>query len=311
MFRDLTPEILEEGLNEVFFDTYSPEKPPEFAEIGDIFKEETSNKHQEYDLEMRGVGRFTEKGEEEDIPEDEIAEEFKTTYSHVTYSNSLPVSLELLEDELYGQIKEAVGDMGMAARDTQHFKAFSIFRNAFDANFAGADGKPLVAADHPRELGGTLDNLLTAKLSPKSIQQAIYRMHEQKSLSGRLVPNNPKCLLVAPKNFKRAVEYTDAELVPGTANNGPNVFSTKYNISVKMSPYIGSSQGGDDDYWFLLGERHKVKRFIRKPLMTWVNDWKISRKTKTYYNARYRDSYGFSSPIGVMGSTGVDGSYPA
>jgi|SRR5215204_3354375 len=302
-------ETIEEGLNEVFYDTYNMEMLPDEAKIEDIFNGGKSKKHAEYDLENRGVGRFSEKGEEEDIPEDDIEEKYKTTYTHVAFSNSVPVTYEQMEDQLYGLIKENVGEMGEAAQDTQYFNAFSILRNGFDNAYLGADGQPLFDTDHPRDFGGVLSNKLTGKLTPDTLDQGIQLMSAQKSHSGRQVRSRPKFLLVAPKNFRRAVEITEAELVPQSANNGPNVFSSKYQLYVKQSTYLGSIEGGNDDAWFLIGRKHKLKRFIRTPLMTWMTPWQQSRKMFTYYNAYYRESYGWSSPTGLVGSDGTTGSY--
>jgi hypothetical protein len=308
--NQLLQETIEEGLNEVFYDSYGMETPPNIATLEDIFKNETSKKHAEYDLEMRGVGRFSSKSEEQDINEDRIAEKYKTTYTHTTFANSVPVSKEQMEDQLYNLIRDDIGELGDAARDTQYSNAFAIFRNAFSSSYLGADGKALCADDHPRDFGGTLDNKETAKLSPSVLQTMLSKLVEQKSHSGRNITNVPYCLLVAPANFKRAVEITDAEEIAQSANNGPNVFSAKYNIFVKQSPYIGASEsGGSDDYFFLIGKRHKVKRFVRTPIQTWMNGWNESRKTVAYYNARFRESYGWSSPIGIIGSDGTTGSY--
>lgn len=308
--NSLMTETIEEGLDEVFYDSYGEEKLPNFASIGDVFREKGSKKHAEYDLEVRGVGRFREKGEEEDIFEDDIEEKYKTTYTHAEYANSVPISYAQVQDQLYGLIEENVGELGEAAMDTQYFNAFSIFRNAFSTSFLGADAKPLIADDHPRDFGGVLDNKLTTKLSPSALETAIQMLAEQKSHSKRLIRNVPNCLLVTPRLFPLAVQITGAESIPLSANNGPNVFSSKYNIYVKQSPYIGTIEGGSDDYWFLLGKRNKLKRYIRQKLMTWVTPWSQSRKMTTFYNAYFRESYGWSSPIGIVGSDGTTGSYP-
>jgi len=305
----LMTETIELGLNEVFYDNYNMVLPPMYAKLSDIFMEESSKKRAEYDLEMRGVGRFRTKGEEEDIFEDFIKEKYKTTFVHVTYADSVPVTKEYIEDELYNIVKTLVGELGDSARDTQYFNAFSVFRNAFSSSYLGADSKPLCATDHPRDWGGTLNNKMTDKLSSQTLDEMIVRMAEQTSHAGKLITNVPATLLVPPARFKQAVELTEAELQAGTANNDPNIFSAKYNIAVKMSPYIGAAMGGSDDAFFLLAKRHKVKRFIRVPTQTWMTPWDLSRKTVTYYNARYRESVGWSAPIGIIGSDGTTGSY--
>ena len=133
---------------------------------------------------------------------------------------------------------------------------------------------------------------------------------EQRGHAGTSVPNMPDTLLVTPFLYPLAVTLTEAKLIPGSANNDPNVFSVKYGIKVKQSPYLGTAFGGNDHYFFLLGKRNKIKKFTRRDIMTWVTPWSQSRKMHTYYNAYFRNSYGWSSPIGIIGSNGTTGSYP-
>jgi hypothetical protein len=304
-------ETIEEGLNEVFYDSFQPETLPDYAKIEDIFKTGSSKKHSEYDLENKGVGRYKTKDEEEDINEDNIKEKYKTTFTHVAYSNSVPISFEYMEDDLYNIVKDDVGDLGMAGRDTDYNNAFSIFRNAFSASYLGADGKALCATDHPRDFGTNLGNLVTGKLSASVLQDMIKRLSEQRTHAGTFSPNMPDTLLVTPYLYPLAVQLTEAKLIPGSANNDPNVFSAKYGIKVKQSPYLGTVAGGSDHYFFLLGKRHKIKKFTRKDIMTWMTPWQQSRKMHTYYNAYFRNSYGWSSPIGIIGSNGTTGSYPS
>lgn len=297
------------GLNEVFYDTYNPQTSPDTATVESVFKVEKSKKHDEFDLEMQGVGRYPAKGEEADINEDTIKEKYKTTYTHVAYSNSVPISYEYTDDDLYGIVKDDVGDLGMAGRDTDYFNAFGVYRNAFSGSYLGADGKALCATDHPRG-ASTLNNLVTSKLSGPTLDAMIKALAEQKSMAGTMVPNMPDTLLVTPFLYPLAVRLTEAKLIPGSNNNDPNVFSVKYGIKVKQSPYLGTAGGGNDHYFFLLGTRHKIKKFVRKDVMTWLTPWNQSRKMFTYYNAYFRNSYGWSSPIGIVGSNGTTGSYP-
>lgn len=307
--NQLMTETIEEGLNEVFFDEFNMEVPPDYAKLEDIFKIEKSKKRAEYDLDMKGTGRFLSKGESEDIYEDNIKEKYKTTYVHTTYADSVPITKEYLEDELYNIIKDMVEDLGNSARETQYFNSFSVFRNAFSSSYLGADGKSLCADDHPRDYGTVLDNKFTDKFTTTVLDQMIVKLIEQASHAGKVVSNIPAVLLVPPARYTSAVQITEAKLVPGSNNNDPNVFSSKYGIMVKQSPYLGASQGGSDDAVFLLSKKHKVKRFVRVPIETWMTPWDKSRKTVTYYNARFRESAGWSSPLGVVGTDGTTGSY--
>lgn len=305
----LNQETILEGLNEVFFESYNEELPPDYATLEDVFMTKSSRKAAEFDLDLRGTSQFSEKGESEDIYEDIMKEKYKTTYTNVTFASSVPITREYIEDELYDIVSDLVTDLGDSARETQYNKSFSVYRNGHNASFLGADGKSLFATDHPRDFGGTLNNKLTEKFKASVLEEMISRLTTQVSHSNKIITNLPDILLVPPKRYAQAVQITDAKLVPGSNNNEPNVVSTKYSVRVKQSPYLDSIAGGNDDAVYLLSKKHRIKRFIRVPLQTWMMPWNQSQKTVTKYCARYRESAGWSSPVGVISTDGTTGSY--
>jgi hypothetical protein len=302
LVTDLSPETIEEGLNDVFYQAYNKEVVPGYAKIEDIFKTFGSSKHSEYDLRIAGVGPFVEKGEVENINEDYEEEKYKTTYTHTAFSNSVPVSFEYLKDQLYGIVGEKVRRLGLAALHTQYDNAFSIFRNANSASFVGADGVPLIDGAHPSESAGTQSNVIAGDLSLANLEEAVKKLMEQKDDRGIIIPQNPSILLVSPARFALANKLVFSELVPDSNNNAINYVSRVFpGLRVLQSPYIGAASGGDDDNWFVLGDNHKIKRFIREPLMTWMDDFKQNRNMVTNYNAYYRESTGWSDWNGTIG----------
>jgi phage major head subunit gpT-like protein len=302
LVTDLSTETIEEGLNEVFYQAYEKEMVPGFAKIEEVFKNFNSSKHSEYDLRIAGVGQFQEKGEQENINEDYEEEKYKTTYTHTAFSNSVPVSYEYLKDQLYGIVGEKVRRLAFAAKDTQYDKAFSIFRRANNSSYVGADGVQLVDGAHPSESAGTQSNVISGDLSLGNLEEAIRKLMEQKDDRGLIIPQNPSILLVAPARFALANKLVQSELVPDSNNNAINYISKVFpGLRVLQSPYIGAASGGDDDNWFVLGDNHKIKRFVRDPLMTWMDDFKQNRNMNTFYNAYYRESTGWSDWVGVIG----------
>jgi hypothetical protein len=297
----LAPETIEEGLNEVFFQGMAAGTTPGMAMLSDVFNEFNSSKNNEDDLSLASVGEFEEKGEVSNIPEDYEAEKYKTTYVHSEFSNSIPVSFAALDDQLYGVIRDRVGRLGRAARHTQMNKGFSVLRNANSASFVGADGVPLISASHPTD-SGTQSNVISSDLSLGALETAIQMLTEQTDYRGLLVTQAPSTLVVSSARFALATKLLETEKEPGTANNTINFVSKVFpGIKVVHTPYIGAKFGGDDDNWFLLSNDTKLKRFIRRPLMTWMTDYTLTRNMQSFYNAYYRESVGWSDYIGVIG----------
>ena len=298
----LSPETIEEGLNELFYQAYEGQVAPGNTRLEDIFKTFNSAKHSEYDLRSAGVGEFQTKGEVDNIHEDYEEEKYKTTYTHTEFSNSVPVSYAYLKDQLYSLVGDKITRLGIAARHTQYKNAFSIFRNANSTSYVGADGVQLIDGAHPMEDGSTQSNVVSGDLSLPNLETAIATLMETKDDRGILIPQNPSILLVSPRRFALATKLVESELSPVDANNNINYVSKVFpGLRVMQSAYIGAAYGGDDDNWFVIGDNHKIKRFIREPIMTWMDDFKQNRNMVTNYNAYYRESAGWSDFVGIVG----------
>lgn len=303
----LHPELIEEGLNDVFFDTFEKKMPPQMAQIEDVFMMEAANKHNMYDIDLADGGQFQVKGEVSNPMSVKIKEKYKTTYTAATFAQDYELSKEWFDDDLYSVIKDIPKLLARNARSTREKVAFQILREGFTVA-AGADGKTLYANDHPRDNGGTLDNLITAALTEVSLNTLIIQLMEQKSHSGTFVSQQPALLLVPPALFKTACEITEAEMRSATSDNDPNIYSSKYGITVKQARELGANttgSTGSDTAWFLFADEHKVKGFTREAINTHFKDWKQHRNHNYLYGARYREVYGYSSPVGTAASTGT------
>lgn len=302
LVTDQSAETIEEGLNEVFYQAYGAKPVPGLATLEDVFNTAPTSKHSEYDLRISGVGEFPAKGEPQNIPEDYEEEKYKTTYSYVEYSNSVPVSYAYLNDQLYSIVRDKIARLGIAARHTQYKNAFRIFTRANNAAYTGADGVQLVDGAHPTETAGTQSNVVSTDLTLPGLETGITTLNQQVDDRGILIPQTPSILLVATKKFGLATQITKSTKVYDSANNSINWISDIYpTLRILHTPYIGAKLGGDDDNWFILSDVHKIKRFIRFPLMTWMNSFKESRSMTTYYNAHFGESTGWSDYLGIVG----------
>lgn len=206
---------------------------------------------------------------------------------------------------MHDVVKNMMVEFGEKARITQDFTAMSIFRLGFTTTLC-ADGVAFFSNSHTNLAGGTVDNLLTAALSESSLNTAITMLMEQKDQADVVRGHQPYCLLVPPALFKSACEITESELQADTANNNINVYSTKYGIYVKQSPYLGAANtGGSDTAWFLLAKNHQVHRWVRQSLTTNLIPWELQRNNNYIYKGEYREVYGAVTYEGAVGSTGA------
>jgi hypothetical protein len=288
----------------VFFKNFTPERRPDFGSVLDglIFNQETSDRAAEIVEEMKDGGLWEERGEMQNVPTADSRTGNQVVYNIVEYAKGEDVPKRFFDDAQHGFISKMVRGMAVNGRVTRENAGMGIFRNAFTSAFAGGDGVELVDASHPLLAGGTQSNLVTGVLSPDSLEEAIVKLAEQKSQAGVIMGVMPKVLLVPSALYREAVQITESKLEAGTANNDMNVYSTKYGITVKQSPYLGASAGGSDSKWFLLGEQHGLTRYEREGITTTLVDWKASRNNSYFYKAMFREATGWSTHIGVVGS---------
>ena len=303
---NILSNVFETGLNEVFFQVYSKKDQPGEATLEQIFKTANSEKRSEYDQRMTGIGRIPVKGTSAAIEEDYIKEKYKTTYTFPVYAKSLLIDYEDIKDELYGVLKDGVQQLGIAARDTQYANAFVVFRRANNGSYLGADSQSLVDGAHPIEGAGTYSNMVASAFSVSAVESAIQKMGEQKADRGIFIPQVPSILLVPPARWAESCKLLLSEKEAFTANNQINFVSTMFpGLQVLQSRYIGAAEvsgtAGSDTNCFLLSDMHKIKRFVREPLKTWLQDWDTTRNMNAFYNIYFREGCGFSDSIGIVG----------
>lgn len=301
----LNPNIVKTALDKVFFPVFDGDMHPGLvnAESSSVFNQETTDRSAEIAEIFKGAGLWGERAEEQDVPQSTFQVGNTKTFTVTNFAQSLDISKNLFDDDQHNVINKMVVDMARKGRMTRDKNAFAVYRNAF-TTATTADGAALVSDSHTTLGGFTVDNKLTAALSESSLNDAIISMIEQKSQDGVISGSVPKVLLVPPALFKLACEITESEARSGTGNNDMNVYSTKYNIQVAMSPWLGAAAGGSDTAWFLLGDNHTITRWVRQDIKTDIVDYKYQRNNNYIYKGEYREVVGAMDYVGVVGSDG-------
>lgn len=303
----LNPNVVKTAIDEVFEQEYDfRDLRTATVEDGMLFKQIPVDRNAYIMETFQGPGLWQQTNELEGLHEDTMRTGNQNTYTIKKWTNSTPISLELFEDDQHAIVGEMIRRMAMKARVTRDNYGFSLWRDAFDGNtFTTGGSTALISDSHTTLSGDTVDNKETAALSPDTLETMIVSLREQLDQSGDIVGHEPGCLLVPSALYKDACEILDSELEAATADNQVNVYSTKYGISLKMTPYLGTAAGGGDAYAFLLARNHSVCRFVRKNVETELVPPEYSTNDAYVYKGRFREEVGVQSYEGVVGTDGT------
>jgi len=302
----LNPDVVKTALDAVVFQNYDVPQGPDVATAlsPEIFRQSTLDRQAVILEVFKGVGLFEERAEEQDVPQDTPRIGDKITFTVINYSKEVEISKNFFDDSMFDAVQEMMEDFGNMARVTRDNTAMGLYRGAFTTTLT-ADGVALISASHVNLNGDTVDNTVTGPLSESSLNDGIVSLIQQENQAGVIRGYQPRCLLVSAALYKTAVEITDSELKSGTDENDLNIYSTKYGITVKQSPYLGAAAGGSDTAWFLLSDRHNVYRWNRQGLQTDLVPYQYQRNNNYIYKGEYREVYGAITYEGLVGSTGL------
>jgi hypothetical protein len=287
------------------------EKHPQYAtaESATVFNQDSIDRAAVITEVFAGTGAWEERAEEQDVPQANALVDDQQTFSVVNYAQSVDITKNFFDDDQHSVYEKIVGKMGRNGRITRDKNAFGIYRGAFTTTLTN-DGVSLVNDSHVTVKGFTVDNNFELALSESSLNTAIVQLVEQKGQDGLIEGCMPSVLLVPTALYKTAVEITEATLRSDTGGsndgvNEPNVYSTKYGIEVRTSPFLGTAAGGSNTAWFLLGDMHGVTRWKRQDIQTTLVDWKFQRNNNYIYKGEYREVVGAEDYAGIVGTDGV------
>ncbi len=274
-----------------------------------IFRQETTDKA--YDIEeiYRGVNLFPIISETQTVPTSTPKVANKITTSIKDFAESVELSKDLFDDNMFGVWSRTVADLALKARVSADANAFKIFRGAFTTTLT-ADGNALVSS-HTLLNGATYSNSLytvsgnqSSVLSATSLNNAITALAQQPDQQGVVLGQQPQVLLVPPALIKLALELSDSALAGDVSTNAINVFRSAYGYRVYSTPYIGAATGGSDTAWFLLARNTGIKRIVRQGIETFLRPWGYSNNRTYLYQANFREEVVAVDYIGVIGAVG-------
>lgn len=298
LFRDNVPELLQVGLNEVFFEAYNL--------IGnqweDIFNVETTDRKSLSDVGYAGFSTVPEKDEGDAITYERIQEAYKKTYTMRTFAKGFRVTLEARDDDQYGVIANASRQLGNVLAYTENQDAANVFNRAFNTSYTGPDGVTLCNSAHPLKGGGTAANRpgTDVDISVAAVQAALTRFRNQVNEMGLNILLVPKIFAVPTASEFLAATVLQKGGLPGTADHDRNVLADLYSLRTKIWHFLT-----DSDAWFLISDKsmHRLKWFWRMRPVTDTDGDFDTKDIKFSIVARWDVS--FSDWRGIDGSQGA------
>ena len=287
------------GLNAIFGTAYKSidnEHTP-------LFDIEKSDRSFEEEVLMTGFGTAPVKSEGDQVFFDTASEAWTSRYTHETVAMAFAITEEAIEDNLYGTTgKMKANAMGRAMANAKQVKAANVYNNGFSTSslYAGGDGKPLFATDHPTLAAGNQSNRVSTDLSETALESALINISLTKDDRGLLIGARAVSLHIAPQNQFVAHRILFSDLRVGTADNDTNamkdmgLFSRGYNVNHRFT---------DPNAWFIRTDvPNGTKMFVRAPLATKDDVDFLTGNMR--YKARERYSFGWSDWRQWYGSSG-------
>jgi hypothetical protein len=287
------------GLNAIFGTAYKSidnEHTP-------LFDSEKSDRSFEEEVLMTGFGTAPVKTEGDQVFFDTASEAWTSRYTHETVAMAFAITEEAIEDNLYGTTgKMKANAMGRAMANAKQVKAANVFNNGFSTSslYAGGDGKPLLATDHPTLAGGNQSNRTSSDLSETALESALISISLTKDDRGLLIGARAVSLHIPPQLQFVAHRILFSDLRVGTADNDTNAMK---DMGLFSKGYTVNHRFTDPNAWFIRTDvPNGTKMFVRAPLATKDDVDFLTGNMR--YKARERYSFGWSDWRQWFGSSG-------
>jgi hypothetical protein len=269
------PRGLVPGLKAIYGFEYSQYE----AQYSKIFSQETSSKNFEDIMSLAGTGLMIVKNEGDQLSSDNLAQGYVSRLIHANYGKVVMLTEEVMQDFQYSpKLQDTLGkNFAMSVQHTKEIVAHNVLNNGFSTvsgnMYNNADGKALLASDHPLIKGGTSSNILAvaAPLSSASIEQLCIQIRQVTNDAGLRINLKPKKLIIPVQLMFNADRIVNSSLESGTANNDKNVISG-LGLEVVASPYLSSSTAffisTDADNGLMMLNRKEVKMDADEDFMT-------------------------------------------
>jgi hypothetical protein len=264
---------------------------------------ETSDRAFEEEVMLSGFANAQVKPEGSGVVFDNAQETFTARYTHETIALAFAITEEAIEDNLYDRLASRYTKaLARSMANTKQVKAAAVLNNAFSTSYAGGDGKPLLAADHPT-IAGTFSNTLAtqADLNETSLEQSLIDISAFTDERGlKVAARGVKMIIPSELQFTAERLMKSSQRV-GTADNDINAIASMGMVPQGYS--VNNFLTDPDAYFIKTDVPNGMKMFVRAAIKTAMEGDFDTGNVR--YKARERYSFGWSDPRGMFGSSGA------
>jgi hypothetical protein len=292
-------KLLWPGLNARWGVSYN-EHPTEYTDLVDVF---TSDMAYEEDQEMTGFGMAPIKTQGASIAYDTAGQGPTQRYTHIMYALGFIITHEALKDNQYEKVgMQRTGNLAFSFRQTKENVVANLYNRAFNSSYVGADGKELLATDHP-SLAGTWSNELTtsADMSEASLEDLVVQIMQATNSRGMKIALRPTKLIVAPGAYFEAIRILQSTGQVGTANNDVNALKAAglFPGGAVVNHYLT-----DSDAFFIRTNAQDGLKMFQREAIEFAQDGDFDT-FNLKYKAFERYSTGWTDPRALYGSPGA------
>jgi len=293
------PKALWPGIKEWFGLKYN-EKPLQCMEL---FEQVSSDKAYEEDVESTSFGLAPLKPEGTSLSFDDHNQTNVAKYVHATYGLGYQVTMEELQDCKYAAVGKArSGMLAFSMRQSKEIVGANIFNNGFDSNFTGADGKEMLATNHPTRDGDQSNELaVAADFSEAALEDLLIQIRQTKNSRGLRIQLIGQKLIIPNNLMFEAQRVTMSELQSGTANNDVNALRR---MGMLPEGIVINDYFTDTDAWFIGTDAPEGLKYYTRMSVAFDQDNEFNTKNACA-SAIERYAFGWSDWRGIFGSPGV------
>lgn len=254
----LTPQffqLLEAEEKDIFFKTFEMQD----LLYPQLFNVQASTKAYEDRIRISRLGTFATKAEGTPISYDDPVQGTQVRTVHQTYGLGFRITMEMMQDDQFGIMKQMSGDLAESAADHQERLAWGLVNDGFTGNtYTGLEGDTLFTASHvilKGDASTNATNILSpaVALSQTGIEDILTLAMQAESDEGRFIKCSPQTLVVHPEEAHNAYVLLNTEQKPGSADNDRStVVSSRSGLSPLVVPYLSSTSN-----WFVFGDKSK------------------------------------------------------
>ena len=232
--------------------------------LKDLFLMGTSENYGDMLATMTAMEGFQPVGENGAYPSDSMQEGFQKMIVYETWKNSFQITQEMIEDaKIMDMRKQPAAFMTSYERTRELFgaaiyagwmgKKTKIKYRGKEFDISGADGKCIVATDHPAKVKGAVQsNCFSDELSEDALGRAETAMQNFRGDNNEILDVAPSTILI-PNDAdmkKKVFAIIGADKEPTSANNAFNYQYGRW--SVMIWPYLNQFLADGAKPWALL-----------------------------------------------------------